>query len=135
MTLINDELLDQVSKEAKESPRLRMNYNLHSSLDSKVQRLLNGLEPGTILPIHRHVDTEETYILLRGRINIMFYDSDKNMTNEFILDPLNGSYGVNIPQGQWHTLEVLESDSMIFEVKEGPYKPFDKNDVLDVSRT
>ena len=131
MTLINKDLLTKVSAEAKESSRLRMNFNLHDSLDSKVQRLLNALEPGTILPIHRHMHTEETYILLKGKLNVLYYDENRNLMDSFILDPLKGSYGVNIPKGQWHTLEVLEPDSVIFEVKEGPYKPIDKDDVLD----
>ena len=131
MTLINKDLLSKVSSEAKENPRLRMNFNLHDSLDSKVQRLLNALEPGTILPIHRHMNTEETYILLKGKLNVLYYDENRNLMDSFILDPLAGSYGVNIPKGQWHTLEVLEPDSVIFEVKEGPYKPIDKDDVLD----
>lgn len=131
MTLINKDLLNKASTEAKENLRLRMNINLHASLDSKVQRLLNALEPRTIIPIHRHRNTEETYILLRGKINVMYYDENMILTDSFILDPLEGSYGVNIPKGQWHTLVVLESDSVIFEVKEGPYKPIDKDDVLD----
>lgn len=130
MTLINDQLLNEVTAKAVESTRLRMNYNLHTSLDAKAQRLLNALEPGTELPIHRHKYTAETYILLRGRINVFFYDSDKNRTHTFQLDPQNGAYGINIPAGQWHTLEVLESRTVIFEVKDGPYTPLDKDDLL-----
>ena len=127
---INNELLDQVSAAAKSSERLRMNHNFHDSMDSKAQRLLNALEPGTILPIHRHPHTAETYLLLRGKIRVMFYDDVKNETSSFDLDPLNGEYGVHIPAGQWHTLEVLESDSVIFEVKDGPYTPLSNSDLL-----
>ena len=128
--IIDKKLLDEVSRKAKESDRLRMNFNLHDSLDAKAQRLLNALEMGTDLPIHRHTKTSETYFLVRGRINVMFYNDNKEETESFSLDPLNGSYGVHIPAGQWHTLEVLESDSVIFEVKDGPYAPLDQTDIL-----
>ncbi|MDR1584942.1 MAG: WbuC family cupin fold metalloprotein [Prevotellaceae bacterium] len=130
MQLINNALLDQVTRQAQESPRLRMNYNLHESLDDEVQRLLNALEPGTLLPIHRHKDTDETYILLRGRIRIIFYDESGKQLETIELNPQKGQYGVNIKAGEWHTLEVLESGSVIFEIKKGPYKPFEKEDII-----
>lgn len=130
MGLINEDLLNEVTQQAKESPRLRMNHNLHDSLDAKAQRLLNALEPGTILPIHRHTHTAETYLLLRGRIRVMYYNNQKEETESVILDPAKGNYGVHIPAGQWHTLEVLESGSVIFEVKDGPYRPLREEDLL-----
>lgn len=130
MKLINEDLLNEVTQQAKESPRLRMNHNLHDSLEAKAQRLLNALEPGTILPIHRHRHTAETYLLLRGKIRVMYYNDRKEETGSVVLDPKNGSYGVHIPAGQWHTLEVLESGSVIFEVKDGPYMPLGKEDLL-----
>lgn len=129
--IINDELLDEVSKKAKVSSRLRMNHNFHDSLDAKAQRLLNALEPGTILPIHRHQHTAETYILIRGKIKVMFYGDGGDIIEKFMLDPLNGNYGVHIPQGQWHTLEVLESGTVIFEVKDGPYMPLSSQDIKE----
>lgn len=128
--IINNDLLNEVSEKAKASDRLRMNFNLHDSLDAKAQRLLNALEIGTDLPIHRHPNTSETYLLLRGKIRVMFYNDDKEETESFMLDPISGNYGVHIPAGQWHTLEVLESDSVIFEVKDGPYSPLGKEDTL-----
>ncbi len=128
--IIDSHLLDTITQQAKDSSRLRMNYNLHDSLDAKAQRLLNALEIGTILPIHRHRHTAETYILLRGKIRVMFYNADNTETESFLLDPLVGNYGVHIPQGQWHTLEVLESGSVILEVKDGPYKPLESSDIL-----
>ena len=128
--LIDKNLLDRVSGEAKESPRLRMNFNFHEGPESKAQRLLNALEIGTILPIHRHRATAETYILLRGKIRVMFYDEMGAEVESFMLDPLEGNYGVHIPVGQWHTLEVLESGSVIFEVKDGPYAPLQEEDLL-----
>ena len=105
--LIDHVLLDRVTKDAKESPRLRMNYNFHESLSSPSQRLLNALEPGTVLPIHRHRHTAETYVLLRGRMRVLFYDDDKKEINRYELDPAEGTYGVNIPRGQWHTIEGI----------------------------
>lgn len=87
MRLINETLLDEVTQQAKESPRLRMNHNLHDSLDAKAQRLLNALEPGTVLPIHRHRHTAETYVLLRGKIKVMYYNDRKEETEQVVLDP------------------------------------------------
>lgn len=131
--LIDKKLLDEVSARAKASERLRMNYNLHDALDSKAQRLFNALEPGTILPIHRHRNTAETYILLRGRIDVMFYNDQGVEVNRFVLNPQEGNYGVHIPKGQWHTLEVLEKDTVIFEVKDGPYAPLGPEDMMTIN--
>ena len=130
MQRIDTNLLNGVTAQAKESPRLRMNYNFHGSLEAKAQRLLNALEPGTVLPVHRHPHTAETYLLLRGKIRVMFYNEAKEETESTVLDPLTGDYGVHIPAGQWHTLEVLESGSVLFEVKDGPYTPLGEDDLL-----
>lgn len=127
--IIDNVLLDRVSAEAKASPRLRMNYNLHESLEAPVQRMLNALEPGTHLPIHRHRHTAETYTLLRGKMKVIFYDDMGAVLEEFLMDPLQGVYGVNIPIGTWHGVEVLES-AVILEVKEGPYMPITPEDVM-----
>lgn len=124
--IIDKILLDKITAEAKESPRLRMNFNLHESLDSRAQRLLNALEPGTVLPVHRHENTAETYILLRGKLRVIFCTETGEVTEEFIIDPLQGNYGIHIPKNQWHTLEVLEEGTVIFEVKDGPYVPINK---------
>ncbi|MGC3977966.1 MAG: WbuC family cupin fold metalloprotein [Paludibacteraceae bacterium] len=130
MKLIDITLLDQLTTQAQENPRLRMNYNLHESLDSKAQRLLNALEPGTFLPIHRHQNTSETYILLRGKLSVLFYNEKGELTETSILDHSSENFGVHISAGQWHTIEVLESGTVIFEVKEGPYKPLTNEDML-----
>ncbi len=127
--IIDSLLLDRITADAKASERLRMNYNLHDSLDAKAQRLLNALEPGTILPIHRHPHTAETYVLLRGRIDVMFYGDNGAESARFALDPQRGNYGVHIPKGQWHTLEVKES-AVILEVKDGPYTPLAPEDMM-----
>ena len=132
MHLINKTLLDEVSEKAVLSPRLRMNYNLHDNLEAKAQRLLNALEPGTQLPVHRHPHTAETYILLRGRINVLFYNEDKQVQEKQELFVGSGNYGVHIPAGQWHTLEVLEGGTVIFEVKDGPYTPLTEDNIMNL---
>jgi Mannose-6-phosphate isomerase len=123
MKVITEELLDTVSTQAKENSRLRMNYNLHDSLDNKVHRLLNALEPGTYLPPHRHKnpDKDETYVVLRGGLYTFFYDEEGKVTNKVELNPQKGLYGIEIPAGTWHNLVVLEPNTVIFEIKEGPY--------------
>lgn len=130
MIIINNTLLDTITEKAKTSPRLRMNFNLHDSLDSPVQRLMNALEPGTELPIHRHRHTDETYIVLRGAIKVFLYNDDKTLKEKVLLNPCDGEYGINIPAGQFHTVEVLEKGTVIFEVKEGPYTPLGDGDTL-----
>lgn len=128
--LINNELLDEITMKAEESPRRRMNFNLHNSLDAKAQRLINILLPDTVLPIHRHRHTAETYLLLRGKMVVVFYNNIGAQIERHLLDPAIGNYGVHIPAGQWHTIEVIEP-SAIFEVKEGPYTPLSSEDMLD----
>lgn len=105
-----------------------MNYNLHESLDAKAQRLLNVLLPGTPLPVHRHTHTAETYVLLRGKMFVVFYNDLGEQVDRFLLDPTTGNYGVQIPKGQWHGVEVIEP-STIFEVKDGPYMPLQPEDI------
>lgn len=127
--IINDNLLDKVTSEAEASPRLRMNYNLHDSLDAKAQRLINVLLPGTPLPIHRHRHTAETYVILRGKMFVVFYNDLGGQIERFLLDPRQGNYGVQIPAGQWHGIEVIEP-SAILEVNDGPYTPLEPEDML-----
>lgn len=128
--IIDNQLLDNVTVKAEASPRLRMNYNLHDSLDAKAQRLINVLLPGTPLPIHRHRHTAETYVILRGKMFVVFYNDMGAHVERFLLDPTHGNYGVQIPAGQWHGIEVIEP-SAIFEVKDGPYTPLEPEDMLD----
>jgi Mannose-6-phosphate isomerase len=130
MKVINSELLDKISESAQNNARLRMNLNFHQSLDSKSQRLLNALEPGTEVPVHRHLNTAESYILLRGRLKVIFYNDQMELTDSVILNPESGNFGIDIPMGQWHSIEVLESGTVIFEVKDGPYKPITEKDIL-----
>lgn len=128
--IIDNKLLDAVAAQAKATPRLRMNYNFHEMPEAKAQRLLNALEPGTIVPIHRHRHTAETYVVLRGKAEVLFYDDSGAQTAMFHLDPLAGNYGVHIPQGQWHTLIIVEP-TVVFEVKDGPYTPITDDDMME----
>jgi cupin fold WbuC family metalloprotein len=123
MNIIHTDLLNTLSATATKNERLRTNHNFHSSPDSKSQRLLNALEPGTQIPIHKHDNTAETYILLRGSIRVDFYNAANQITESATIDPKKGSYGIDIPAGQLHTLEVLEPGTVIFECKDGPYIP------------
>jgi cupin fold WbuC family metalloprotein len=128
--IIDDKLLDEVSAQAKGSARLRMNFNLHKSLDAGAQKMLNALQPGSVFPIHRHHHTAETYIVLRGAIKVYFYNDNGTLISSHLLDPCEGSYGLEIPEGMFHTLEVLDKNTVIFEAKEGPYTPLSEDDIL-----
>lgn len=128
--ILTKKLLDEITEQAKQNERLRMNYNMHDSLEAKAQRLFNALEPGTVLPIHRHTETSETYILLRGAIRVLLYDDNHNLVESIDITEKNENFGYHISKGQWHTLEVLESGTVIFEVKDGPYSPLSEEDIL-----
>lgn len=133
MKIIDDALINKVASEAKASPRLRMNYNFHQSLDDKCHRFLNAVEPGTVVPVHKHPTKDESFVVLKGRVKILTYNDEGKVLEEVILDPKEGRYGVDIPKGDWHTLESLESGSCIFECKEGPFVPHEKDGILEVS--
>ena len=108
-----------------------MNYNFHQSLDDKCHRMLNAVEPGSPLPIHRHQKTSETVVCLRGRLVWEFYDELERICTETIeLSPNGQVVALNIPIGQWHTVRALESGSVILEMKEGAYEPLQNCDVL-----
>lgn len=128
--IIDNQLIDDVTRKAEESPRRRMNLNLHESLDAKAQRLINVLLPGTVLPIHRHRHTAETYVILRGKMYVVFYNEMGGQMERFLLDSAAGNYGVQIPAGQWHSVEVAEPTAII-EVKDGPYTPLEPEDMMD----
>lgn len=132
MEIIDKKILDEVSKQAKASPRLRMNYNFHQSLDDLCHRMLNALEPGTEVPIHHHPDKDETFVILRGKIRVTTYNDDGTLAESVILSQEDGCYGVNIPKNVWHTLEALEPNSCIFESKQGPFVPHEEEGILKV---
>ena len=132
MKVIDNNLIDSVVAQAKESPRLRMNYNFHESLDDKCHRLLNALEPGTVVPVHRHPTKDESFVILRGKIRVNTYNDAGEVTESVVLSPADGKYGVDIAKNVWHGVECLESGSVIFEVKEGPFVPRDKDGILEI---
>ena len=133
MKVIDLTLLDKVSSEAKESPRLRMNMDLRNSANDQSQRMLNAIEPGSELPIHRHQKTSETVVCLRGRLVWEFYDELERICTETIeLTPNGPIVALNVPAGQWHSVKALESGSVILECKEGAYEPQSPEDVLNL---
>ena len=132
MKIIDNNLIDSVVAQAKESPRLRMNYNFHESLDDKCHRLLNALEPGTVIPVHRHPTKDESFVILRGKVRVSIYNDSGQVTESVVLSPADGKYGVDIAKNVWHGVECLESGSVIFEVKEGPFVPHDKDGILEI---
>lgn len=139
--IINKQLLDILSAQAKANPRLRQNYDLRNSENDNSQRMLNALEPGTVMPIHRHRKSSETICMVRGKMVMRLYDDNGNVTDEFVMTPLLNSLNdlnsstltapmVQVEAGQWHSLEVLEEGTVVFEAKDGKYEPLAEEDVL-----
>ena len=134
MKIIDTRLLDNVSAQAKDSPRLRMNYNFHQSLEDKCHRFLNAVEPGTKVEIHRHPTKDESFVLLRGRVRVNTYNDDGTVIESVVLSPEEGLYGVDIPKNVWHNVESQESGSVFFECKEGPFVPHEEEGVMRLQR-
>ena len=129
---ITQALLDNLTEQAKGSPRLRMNMDLRNSPEDQSQRMLNALEPGTPLPVHRHQKSSETVVCLRGLLREVFYNDNKEITEVIDLAPSSDCVALNIPPGQWHSVEVLESGTVILETKDGPYEPLSEEDVMNI---
>lgn len=127
--IIDQKLLDTLSAQAKANPRLRLSYDLRTTPNDNSQRMLNALEPGTVMPIHRHRNTSETMVMVRGKLIERFYDDNGNITEEFVMEPCGQYPMVQIEAGQWHSLEVLESGTVVFESKDGAYAPLSEEDV------
>ena len=128
---ITQAILDDLTQKAKESPRLRMNLDLRDSDTDGSQRMLNAIEPGSPLPIHRHRTTSETVVCLRGRLVEEFYDEQERTCTETIeLSPNGPVVALNIPAGQWHTVRAMESGTVILEMKNGAYEPLSDEDIL-----
>lgn len=128
--LIDSNLLNNLSAQAKSSPRLRMNYDLRNSSEDRSQRMLNALEPGTVMPIHRHQNTSETVVVLRGKVKWLYYNDEGRMTNTILVEAGGDICGLSVPMGQWHSLECLEAGSIILETKDGPWEPLSDNDIF-----
>ena len=130
---ITQAVLDNLTEQAKASPRLRMNLDLRNSEADQSQRMLNAIEPGSPLPIHRHQKTSETVVCLRGRLVEEYYDELERICTERIeLSPNGPVVALNIPAGQWHTVQALESGTVIMEVKDGAYEPLQDVDILTI---
>lgn len=129
---LNKELFDSVSSEAERSDRLRMARDLRTTADDQSQRMLNAIEPGTVLPIHRHRSSTETCIVIRGKAEEIFYDDNGNETERVVMQSDSDCCGVNIEVGRWHRIVSLESGTVIFEAKDGAYEPLSPEDILNV---
>ena len=128
---ITQTILDELTAKAKESPRLRMNLDLRDTNEDTSQRMLNAIEPGSPLPIHRHQNTSETVVCLRGRLVEEFYDElERTCTERIELSPNGPVVALNISAGQWHTVQALESGTVILEMKNGKYEPISDVDIL-----
>ena len=130
--IVDKKLLDDLSAQAKVNPRLRQALDLRTTPDDQSQRILNAVEPGTILPIHRHRSSTETIIVLRGKVVQHYYDDNGNKTASYELAPNSAQVGMSVTVGQWHALESLEEGSIIFECKDGAYQPLSAEDILEV---
>ena len=131
--IITQQILDDLTRRAQSSPRLRMNLDLRNSPEDQSQRILNAIEPGSPLPIHRHKHTNETVVCLRGRLVEEYYDElERICTDRIELTPGGPVAAINIPAGQWHTVKALESGTVILECKDGPWEQLGDEDILSL---
>ena len=130
--LIDTYILDSLTFQAKASPRLRMNLDLRNTPEDQSQRMLNAIEPWTVMPIHRHRGSSETVVCLRGHFEEYFFDDAGNLVETIDMRP--GGNMLNVPIGQWHSLKSLESGTVLFECKDGKYEPLGEEDVLTVAK-
>lgn len=128
--IIDKKILDELSKQAKASPRLRQNLDLRNSPEDKSQRMLNAIEPGTLMPIHRHRGSSETCVCIRGHFEEYFYDENGNLTKT--IDMVPGGIVLNIPIGQWHSLKSLASGTILLEAKDGAWEPLTDEEILNI---
>lgn len=128
--VITQAILDELTEKAKTSERLRCNLDMRNTLEDQSQRMLNALEPGTVMPIHRHRGSSETCICIRGHFEEYFYDDNGNLTDT--IDMVPGGVVLNIEKGQWHSLKCLENGTVLFEAKDGPYEPLSPKDIMEL---
>ena len=133
MRIIDDNLVNGLAEQAKQSPRLRMNYNFHESLQEKCHRFLNALEPGTQIPVHHHPTKDETFVILKGRVRVTTYNDQGEVIDSCVLSHKDGLFGANIPRNVWHGIECLEP-SVLFECKEGPFIEHEVDGILVVTK-
>ena len=132
--VIDKQKLVSLSFQAASNPRLRFGFDMRTTNQDNSQRLLNAMEPGTIIPIHRHQTTSETMVMVRGKLIERFYDDFGNVTNEFVMEPLGEYSLIQVPANQWHSLEVLEPGTIIFEAKDGRYHPLAEDDIMNIKK-
>lgn len=128
--IIDKTILDELTEQAKENPRLRQSLDLRNSPEDLSQRMLNALEPGTVMPIHRHHASSETVVILRGKIRWIFYDDQGRITESTELRSDGDIRMLNVEKDRWHSLECLESGSVLFECKDGPYRPLEEDEIM-----
>lgn len=128
--IITKDILDNLSEKAKSTPRLRLGMDLRNTPEDKSQRMLNALEPGTLMPIHRHKDTSETCVCVRGHFEEYFYDSEGRLTDT--IDMVPGGIVLNIEAGQWHSLKCMESGTVLLEFKDGSYHPLEEDEIMNL---
>ena len=137
--IIDQKLLDELSAQAKANPRLRQNYDLRTSPEDNSQRMLNALKPGTVMPIHRHMKSSETICMVRGKMMMRLFDDKGAITDEFVMAPAGSvTEPVEVPMvqveaGQWHSLEVLEEGTVVFEAKDGKYEPLKEEELMKLN--
>ena len=128
--VIDEHIIEILIEQAKTSPKSRKSFDLRNSLNDKSQRMLNALEPRTIMPIHRHKDTSETCVCIRGHFEEYFYDENGNLTDT--IDMVPGGVVLNIEKGQWQSLKCLESGTVLFEAKDGAYHPLEEDEIMNM---
>ena len=127
---IDTSLLNHLTAQAKASPRLRMNLDLRNTPADQSQRMLNALEPGTVMPIHRHRNSSETVVVLRGKVKWLYYNDKGELTDTILVEAGGDICGLSVPMGQWHSIECLETGSVILETKDGAWEAMREEDVL-----
>lgn len=128
--VVDKNILDELTEEAKANPRLRQAMDLRNNPEDLSQRMLNALEPGTVMPIHRHHQSSETVVILRGKIRWIFYDDNGNETERVEIDANGDLRMLNVEKDRWHSLECLESGSILYESKDGPYHPLEEDEIM-----
>ena len=130
--IIDKAILDNLTEQAKANPRLRQAMDLRNSPEDGSQRMLNALEPGTIMPIHRHHASTETVVILLGKIKWLFYDNEGKETESVTLDANGELRMLNVEKDRWHSLVCLESGSVLYESKDGPYYPLEEDETMNI---
>ena len=130
MRLIDQKLMDELSAQAKANPRLRQHYDLRDSADANSQQMLNAMEPGTVIPVHRHMKSSESIVMLRGKLLMRLYEGDGSISDEFIMEPCGERPLVQVDLGQWHSLEVLEEGTIALMAQDGKYEEMRGEDMI-----